>query len=187
MSGSATVLDLLRHGDTGASGFRGRTDDPLTLEGWRRMREATSEPRDWRAVITSPKTRCAAFARELASGIGVPLEVEPRLVELDFGDWEGMTAERILREQPGALERFWEDPASITPPGGEALSAFESRVLEASNDLAGRHAGRTVLVVTHGGVIRLLLARAAGRPARELLREHVPLASMHRVVVEALW
>ncbi len=72
-----------------------------------------------------------------------------------------------------ALGRFWADPYAFTPPGGEPLSEFEARVLVAQRRLRQRHAGRRVLLVTHGGVIRLLLARARGLPREHLLQVDV--------------
>ncbi|MFP9025997.1 histidine phosphatase family protein, partial [Pseudomonas aeruginosa] len=68
---------------------------------------------------------------------------------------------------------FWADPYAFTPPGGEPLSEFEARVLAAQRRLRQRHAGRRVLLVTHGGVIRLLLACARGLPRERLLQVDV--------------
>lgn len=176
------VIDLLRHGETGLSGFRGRLDDPLAPAGWEQMRRATHEARTpWRAVISSPRTRCADFARAFAAERGLPLEWDARLAELDFGDWEGLEPRILQHTHPEALTRFWNDPWAFTPPGGERMAEFEMRVHAAWADISKRHAGRHVLVVTHGGVIRLLLCVARGLARGELLRLAVPHASLHRI------
>jgi alpha-ribazole phosphatase len=177
-----TVIDLLRHGETGQSGFRGRLDDPLTPAGWEQMRWATHEARiPWQAVVSSPRVRCADFARAFAAERGLPVEWDDRLAELDFGNWEGQDVEALYRAQPEALGRFWADPWTFTPPNGEPLTAFETRVRAAWADISERHTGRHMLVVTHGGVVRLLLCLARGLAHDELLRLAVPHASLHRI------
>lgn len=177
------VADLLRHGETGLGGFRGRLDDPLTPVGWEQMRRATVRNGPWQAVVSSPLVRCAAFAAEFAGESGLPLTYDERLAELDFGDWEGLGAEQLMQAHPEMLKRFWSDPWGCTPPNGESLAAFERRVRSALDDLARCHDGRCVLVVTHGGVIRLALCLAQGLGRGELLRLDVPHASLHRVVL----
>lgn len=179
---AGAVIDLLRHGETGQSGFRGRLDDPLTPAGWEQMRRATHEVRmPWQAVVSSPLARCADFARTFAAERGLPVEWDVRLVELDFGDWEGMGAETLQRTQSEVLGRFWADPWTFAPPNGEPVAEFERRVRAAWADISECHAGRHVLVVTHGGVIRLLLCLARGLARGELLRLAVPHASLHRI------
>lgn len=180
MAGGA-IIDLLRHGETGQSGFRGHLDDPLTAAGWEEMRRATREAGAWQAVVSSPLARCADFARVFAGEYQLPLALDARLAELHFGDWEGLTAEDLMQTHPDALARFWNDPWSFPPPNGEGLAAFESRIRAAWGDLSERYGGRHVLVVTHGGVIRLLLCLVRGLARDELLRLEVPHASLHRI------
>ena len=112
-------------------------------------------------------------AEELAQRQGIELELENDLRELHFGAWEGRSAASLMDGHSEALGRFWADPYAFTPPGGEPLSEFEARVLAAQRRLRQRHAGRRVLLVTHGGVIRLLLARARGLPREHLLQVDV--------------
>jgi alpha-ribazole phosphatase len=176
------VISLLRHGETGQSGFRGRLDDPLTPAGWEQMRRATHEARmPWQAVVSSPLVRCADFAHAFAAERGLPVEWDARLAELDFGDWEGLEPRVLQHSQPDALTRFWNDPWAFTPPKGERMAEFETRVRAAWADISERHAGHPVLVVTHGGVIRLLLCLARGLARDELLRLAVSHASLHRI------
>lgn len=118
-------------------------------------------------------TSACAFAEELAQRQGIELELENDLRELHFGAWEGRSAAALMDGHSEALGRFWADPYAFTPPGGEPLSEFEARVLAAQRRLRQRHAGRRVLLVTHGGVIRLLLARARGLPREHLLQVDV--------------
>ncbi len=174
------VVDLLRHGDTGREGFRGTLDDALTPKGWEQMRRAV-RGQAWDAVISSPRARCAAFAREVAEDMGTPLRLDERLAELCFGEWEGKTAEQLLKTEPEALKSFWHDPEHHSPPGGENLAAFSTRVLEAWRELARHHPDQRVLVVTHGGVIRRLLCHVRGWPLDRLLTLDVAHGSLHRL------
>lgn len=177
-----TLIDLLRHGEPeGGVKFRGQIDDPLSAAGWDQMRSAVENAVGWEVVVTSPLRRCAAFAAEVAGHLAIPLESEARLGEIGFGAWEGLTAEQIAAREPEALVRFWHDPARHAPPGGEALADFEKRVAAAWDELLQRHAGRRVLLVCHGGVIRLILARVLDMPRTGLFRLNVPFASTSRV------
>ena len=153
-----TLLGLLRHGDVqGGPCFRGSTDDPLTQEGWQQMWQATEQNYDWDQVVTSPLHRCRAFADEYAMRQGLSVSVEERLAEIDFGDWEGRTAAELMATQHDALTRFWNNPLRHTPPNAEPLIDFSARVMAAWNDLIRLWPDNRILVVTHGGVIRVVL------------------------------
>ncbi|HEV8695716.1 MAG TPA: histidine phosphatase family protein [Lysobacter sp.] len=173
-----THLDLLRHGDTGKRGFRGQLDDALSAAGWAQMRAAVAEGH-WHAIVSSPLQRCAAFADELATRRGLPMRVDPRLAEYHFGAWQGVAVETLADEQGDALTRFWADPVAHPPPGAESFAAFEARLLAACDTIAGEHQQRRVLVVTHGGPIRLLRCHAEGRGISDMAGIDVPHASVH--------
>lgn len=167
-------LDLLRHGETElGGGLRGSLDDALTTTGWQQMSAALSERGPWDRVISSPLQRCAQFAEQLASRLGVPVSLEKDLQELHFGAWEGQSAAALMETDAEGLGLFWADPYSFTPPQGEAVSDFSTRVLAAIERLHQAHAGERVLLVSHGGVMRLLLARARGLPREQLLNVEV--------------
>lgn len=168
-------LDLLRHGETvSGGGFRGSIDDALTDAGWAQMHEGLAQlQHGWNALVSSPLQRCAAFAAELAERQALPLQLEPGLQELHFGDWEGQSALQLMASAEKELGLFWNDPYAFTPPQGETLLAFEARVLAALARVQQRHAGQHVLLVTHGGVMRLLLARTRGLPREQLMQVEV--------------
>lgn len=183
---TSTLFDLLRHGEpVGGRKYRGQTDDPLSEEGWRQMREAVGDHRPWDVIVSSPLSRCAAFAGELSARHGLPLELEPRFMELGFGEWEGRTASELLARDPLLLARFWQDPLRHRPPGGEPLDCFRDRVMAAFGELHGRHAGRHVLIVCHAGVIRLLVSQALDMPLDRLFRIDVPNAGLSRIRLDS--
>ena len=173
-------IELLRHGDTGHRGFRGQLDDLPTEEGLAQMRAAVAGRR-WDVLVSSPLRRCALFAREFATALGVPLRLEPRLAEYRFGRWQGVPMERLAQNEGEALVRFWADPAAHPPPGAETIDQFDARVRAALADVVSEFDGRCVLIVTHGGVIRLLQCRALGLSWSRMASLDVPHASLHRL------
>ena len=176
-------LDLLRHGETElGGGLRGSLDDALTAKGWAQMRAAVVAQGPWDRVVSSPLQRCARFAEELGAQLKVPVSLEKDLQELHFGAWEGQSAAALMETDAEALGLFWADPYSFTPPQGEPVSDFSARVLGAVARLHQAYAGERVLLVSHGGVMRLLLARARGLPREQLLNVevgHGALFSLH--------
>ncbi|MCI8209353.1 alpha-ribazole phosphatase [Pseudomonas sp. S25] len=164
-------LDMLRHGETElGGGMRGSLDDALTDTGWTQMRAAVAECGPWDRIISSPLQRCARFAEELAERLALPLSFEPGLQELHFGDWEGRSAAQLMETDAEGLGLFWNDPYGFTPPNGEPVIEFSSRVLAAVDRLHQAYAGERVLLISHGGVMRLLLAKARGLPREQLLQ-----------------
>ncbi|UMZ10360.1 alpha-ribazole phosphatase family protein [Pseudomonas sp. MPFS] len=167
-------LDLLRHGETeSGGGLRGSLDDALTSHGWQQMHDGVQGRGEWDLVVSSPLQRCARFAEQLTERLQLPLVLEPDLQELHFGAWEGRSAASLMQADAEALGRFWSDPYAFTPPEGEPVERFSQRVLAAIDRLHLAHAGRRVLLVSHGGVMRLLLARARGLPREQLLNVEV--------------
>ncbi|MBP5097536.1 alpha-ribazole phosphatase family protein [Pseudomonas protegens] len=177
-------LDLLRHGETElGGGLRGSLDDALTATGWQQMREAVQGRGPWDRILSSPLQRCARFAQELAGQLQLPLSLEPDLQELHFGAWEGQSAAALMETDADDLGRFWADPYAFTPPGGEPVELFSLRVLGAIERLYQACAGQRVLLVSHGGVMRLLLARARGLPRQQLLNVEVGHGALFRLQV----
>ncbi|QBX40641.1 histidine phosphatase family protein [Pseudomonas fluorescens] len=179
-------LDLLRHGETElGGGLRGSLDDALTGKGWAQMRAAVVAGGPWDRLISSPLQRCARFAAELGEQLNLPVQLETDLQELHFGAWEGQSAAALMETDAEALGLFWADPYAFTPPQGEPVSEFAARVLGAVARLHQAYAGERVLLISHGGVMRLLLAKARGLPREQLLNVEVAHASLFSLTVEA--
>ncbi|WP_458128236.1 alpha-ribazole phosphatase family protein [Pseudomonas sp. Z2-11] len=167
-------LDLLRHGETElGGGLRGSLDDALTPRGWEQMHAAVAAGGPWDRLVSSPLQRCARFAEQLGARLGLPVELDKNLQELHFGAWEGRSAAALMETDAEALGRFWADPYGFTPPEGEPVLEFSARVLAALERLHQAYAGQRILLVSHGGVMRLLLARARGLPREQLLNVEV--------------
>lgn len=180
-----TTLDFLRHGEpVGGKRYRGQSDDPLSEKGWAQMMAATAGSRPWLAIISSPLSRCRAFAEWLAKAGDIPLRVDPRLAEVGFGAWEGLTEAEINDRSPDTVFDFKLDPLAARPDGAEALEDFAARVRAAYEDILNRHKGEHVLVVAHAGVIRMAISHVLGLPPERAYRLNVGSAAMARVKVE---
>ena len=181
----STTVDLMRHGTpVGGSKYRGQIDDPLSDEGWAQMRAAVADHCPWDVIISSPLLRCVEFARELAQRHALALEVDERLKEIGFGEWEGRTAKELMQAEPDLLMRFWSDPLNNTPPGAETLAAFRDRVIAAWDQLLARHGGKHLLVVGHAGMVRMIVRHVLEMPLANLFRIQVPNAGVTRIRVD---
>jgi len=180
------IIDLLRHGETElGGGLRGSLDDALTAAGWAQMRAAVQGQGPWARIVSSPLQRCALFARELGGQLDLPVTFDKDLQELHFGAWEGQSAAALMETDEQALGLFWADPYSFTPPEGEPVLEFSQRVRAAVNRLQQAYAGERVLVVCHGGVMKLLLAQARGLPREQLLQVQVAHGALFELRVDA--
>lgn len=144
----------------------GRTDVPLTDSFATELAKIRSHlPATFDAVYSSPSRRCVQLAEQLTPAI----RTDERLYELNFGDWEGQTWDTIDRQ---ASELWMQDFVNTAPPGGETLLQMQARVLAFWNELQQQPYER-VAVVTHGGIIRVLLAN----------KRQLPLASLFDIKV----
>ena len=159
-----TQIDVIRHGEpVGGRRYRGHgVDDPLTDRGWQQMWDAVAEQPDWQHIATSPLSRCLEFAQQLSKKLKTGYSVDDRFREIGFGTWEGLTPDEILSRDASALENFYKDPVRNRPEGAEPLESFSQRVWAAYNDISRKHAGESVLIVGHAGVIRAITANILG-------------------------
>lgn len=168
---SVTLLHLLRHGAPVLAGrMMGRTDVAPTPEGIAACVDQVSELNVGR-VIASDLARARRPGEAIAQARALPLVVDPRWRELDFGAWDGLSSAEIDGD---ALGRFWNDPDASPPPGGERWSALIARVGGAIGDLTAA----STLVVTHGGAMRAALAYLCGFEQRQLWGFDLPYASL---------
>lgn len=180
-----TTIDLMRHGEpVGGRRYRGHKDDPLSETGWRQMREAVAHHKPWDAIISSPLSRCAEFAIELAHRHTLSLSFDDRLKEISWGEWEGYTPDEINQKYPDALMRYWSAPHQNVPPGAERISDFQQRFTEAWNELLTQHAGKDLIIVGHAGITRAAICHSLNIPIENMFRIHVDYAAITRIQVE---
>jgi len=179
-----TTIDLLRHGDVeGGRKYRGQLDDPLSELGWQQLRRATQNKQEWQHIITSPLKRCADFSAELASKYRLPLKIESEFKEISFGLWEGKTADELLSLAPDEIKQYWNDPVNETPPQGESLSNFETRVKKSWQKMLKDFQGKHILLISHAGVMRIILCHILKMPVSELFKLDIGLAKASRIQI----
>jgi len=153
------VLVLVRHGQSelnAAGRLAGRLDTPLTELGVVQAKAMSASLADLGEpveVISSPLRR----ARDTAAAIGLPVVVDERWIELDYGPYDG----QLLGDVPAEMWARWRSDASYTPPGGESLAALGRRVREACEELLG-DPDRLTVVVSHVSPIKAGVAWALG-------------------------
>ena len=134
--------------------------------------------------IVTPLGRTRATAEALArhhAAVPADFEIEPRLAEQNFGEWQGLTHDELAQQRSGAWHRFWLAPAEEVPPGGESFAAVSARVAEAIEALTRRHAGRDIVCVSHGGPIRAALSLALAVPPEQALAFSVDNCALTRL------
>jgi broad specificity phosphatase PhoE len=160
---------LIRHGETpyhAENRYAGRTDLPLTDRGQAQALELG----EWAAaarlsgIVASPLRRARQTAEPVASKTGLDLVLDERLVELDFGAADGLTAAEMRERFPAERASFEADPYSHPFPGGEAPSDALGRGRAALADLASGTRGERALVVAHGTFLRIVLCDLLGLP-----------------------
>ncbi len=185
-SDAAMNLLLIRHGETAWNAehrIQGRLDVPLSTTGvWQTGRLAerlAGEAID--AVISSDLARAWMTGAPLADARGLTMVPDARLRERAFGIFEGKTLDEIAAEHPDELAAWRSRDVDWRIPGGESGAEFIGRVLVALHEIAAAYVGRTVAVVTHGGVLDVVY-RNARALAWDAPRDHLMLnASINRL------
>jgi broad specificity phosphatase PhoE len=175
-----TRLILVRHGQTDwnlAGRFQGQADPPLNAVG-RQQAEALAESLaagSVAAIYSSDLQRAFDTADIVARRLGLTVQVDPRLREVNQGLWEGMLLADILTRYPDEWAARERDPLRARPPGpgGESIVDVAARTWPAADDIARAHAAGPVLIVSHGLSLATLLCRALDRPLVEA-RQHIP-------------
>ncbi|MDM3871414.1 histidine phosphatase family protein [Porticoccus sp. W117] len=179
-----TRVDLLRHGHCrDGEILRGTTDSLLSDNGWQQMHQTVEPHNDWQQIICSPLKRCHQFGQQLAQQLDIECSQVKGFREIDFGKWEGRLISDLWQQEAELVGRYFAEPGSVTPQGGESLSTANQRVANAWQNMLQQHRGQRLLIVTHGGTIRLLLAQLLSMPLAALARLTVPYGSCTRVEI----
>jgi probable phosphoglycerate mutase len=182
----AANLLLIRHGETAWNAehrIQGRLDVPLSATGVWQTRQLAQRLADEAidAVISSDLARAWMTAAPLAESRGFETIAEPRLRERVFGIFEGKTLDEIAARHPEDLAAWRSRDVDWRVPDGESATEFIARVLAALHDIVLAQAGRTVAVVTHGGVLDVVYRNACALPW-DAPRQHLMLnASINRL------
>jgi broad specificity phosphatase PhoE len=169
-------LLFIRHAETDLAGtFCGHTDPPVNERGHAQIALLTQQlqalraenTEHIRAVYSSDLQRALTTAAAIARSFNLQAIARPGLREIHFGAWEGLTWKEVEAREP-ALARSWaEQYPSLTLPGAEVYAAFEERVLNEVTYLHGLPGAGPLAVVTHAGVMRVVLRRLCGLSEQE--------------------
>jgi broad specificity phosphatase PhoE len=184
-----TQLLLLRHGEStwNAEGrIQGQADPPLSELG-RRQASALGR-RLSNLTLETVYTSAAERGRETSSAIAAPHAVtpaiEPALLELHLGSWQGRRMSDFTEEE-ALLYRAWErDPTSVTPPGGETITSALNRIAPVLDDILETHAGTSIVLVTHSIIGRVALSYLLGFGVELVPRLRLKKASVTKLRVQ---
>ena len=182
-------LLLVRHGETvwnREQRWQGQADVPLSPLGHEQARDLVDRLRrvvpEAAAIYSSDLARARDTAAPFAAALGLRIAEHAGLREIDVGSWSGLSR-RDIRERFAADWSRIADGEDLPRGGGETLAAFAERVLGTLRDLVLRHRGEPVVVVTHGGVIRIVVVHVLGLELAEL-RRIPPVANVELVEVD---
>jgi len=178
-----TRILVLRHGSVeGVSHiFRGQKEDPpLDTNGKKQMRNLL-DGRQFDRVASSPLQRCQAPALQIAAENKRSLELLPAMMEMDFGIWDGHSVDEVSKRWPMEYQTFRSYTDAAQPPQGESLGHFRSRIQTAWADWVEKANGGCWLLVTHAGVMRILLQQILGLPNSAVYQIALPQAAHFEV------
>jgi broad specificity phosphatase PhoE len=175
-----TRLWLVRHGQTDwnlAGRWQGQTLDAPGLNDFGRTQALIAREQLksvlFSAIYSSDLLRARQTAALIAKPLGLAVSLEPRLREINLGDWEGMLSDDIEAQYPHELAERNLNPFYTHAPGGESPREVAERVLEATAEIVQAHPEDSVLIVAHGVSLAVIICQAGGFPLDNVY-EHIP-------------
>ncbi len=176
-----TTLWLIRHGQTDwnlEGRYQGQSDVPLNAAGMAQAEAFAASlcGQQFDALYTSDLARALQTAQVIAACTGLPVQADPRLREINQGEWQGRTLDEIkgIYNECAQAKHLAIDPASTRAPGGESVLEVSQRMAQAANDIARRYPNGRVLVVSHGLALATLYCQA----------ENIPLGQVYSHIAE---
>ena len=162
-----TGVYLVRHGTTEWNReeiFRGRADCALNETGRAEARAVAAyfEGVNLDGIYTSPLARAAETAAAIAAGRGIEVGSDPAFIDLDFGEWQGRPLKEVREKYPELYRAWRERPQEVTIPGGENLDSVRARAWEGLLRVARENPDRTVVIVSHRVITKILICAALG-------------------------
>jgi probable phosphoglycerate mutase len=163
-----TRIILVRHGQTEwnrVERFRGRADIPLNETGLAQA-EATGRrvAAEWQpyAIYTSPLSRSVKTAEAIAIHFDLPVQHHLGLADIDYGEWQGLSPEEVRQRWPEEIDAWYNRPHQARIPGGETLGDLSARAMKTIHELATHHPGKTIVLVGHTVINRIILLGVLG-------------------------
>jgi alpha-ribazole phosphatase len=182
---ATTTVWLIRHAATESMDGRcyGWHDVPLSQTGVDQAENLAQQlaRSQLDAMYASPLRRALETARILAKPHDASVETIQGLAEIHFGDFEGLSYDEIQKRFPEIYQQWMHQPTAVRFPNGEDFQRFQRRALATLHSIVARHAGKSIAVVTHAGVVRILLADALGIPDSHIFRLAQDYAAVNRI------
>ncbi len=164
-----TRLCLIRHGQTDwnlEGRYQGQSNVPLNEAGRAQAQALRGQlhGQSFAAIYSSDLRRAKETAEIIATDFHLLVKAEPRLREINQGEWEGQQVEAIRDRYARLWEQRSLDPASLRPPGGETVGEVAKRVYAALDDIASIYPAASVLIVSHGLALATVICRVRGIP-----------------------
>ena len=183
-----TTVYLTRHGQTDWNS-RGRmigwTDEDINETGRVQSTKLSVRmekiPLD--AIFTSPLTRAMTTGAIIGKSRGITPQPLQGLIEIDYGDWEGLYRDQVAKNWPEQGEQMHDNPAGFVIPGGESYNQLEIRVVGAFNEAVKTSEGKNILLVSHQGILKVLVAQLLEISYRNWSKFEVRNASMTKLTV----
>ena len=185
-----TTVYLVRHGETDDNARnvpQGLRDVPLNAHGHAQAAAVARwfQGRAITAIGSSPLSRALDVAEAIASGRGIEVQRDERLVEFDQGELDGMPLPEVRERFPEFIERWrTEDPVDLRMPGGETYGEVQRRVVDAIEAFAVSAADGAVVLVSHNLTIKAALCHALDVPLASFRRIRTDLAAVSRLEIE---
>ncbi len=165
-----TCIILVRHGQTDwnrEERFRGQLDVPLNKTGLAQARTTGRwVAKKWQpvAIYSGPLSRTVKTAEQIASHFSLPVLLHQGLIDINYGEWQGLTPDEVRERWPDELHTWYTQPEKATIPGGESLVDMRARGMDAVNEIAPRYPEQTIVLVSHNAINRIILLGILGLP-----------------------
>lgn len=184
-----TRIYLVRHGETAwnAEGrWQGTLDIPLGEVGHQQAQALAKHLKDRpiAAIYSSDLSRARDTAEPLSRAKGLEIQTDARLRELDFGVFQGLTHDEIRAKYPEEERELFVDYLDFVLPEGESRRTVQARVYEMWQEVVRRHPNSEVVVMSHGGPVRLLLLKLFDDQVERMLKVPLPNVSVTTITAE---
>ena len=181
-----TTVFLVRHGQTksNVTGFyMGWANEDLDDAGYRQVNSLAyrlaKQPID--SIYSSPLRRTDTTAQIIAKPHGLKVGTSEKLIEIRFGDWEGLHMDEISQRWPELWQQWRTDPSQLTPPNGESFQQVSKRTVRFFDQIASANQGKSAVIVTHEIVVKSVVTHILGAPASIYRRFDINNASLSMV------
>jgi broad specificity phosphatase PhoE len=173
-----TEVYLVRHGQTdwNVDGrYQGWADIPLNNTGFDQAHALASvlKRQTYVALYSSDLSRARQTAEVIGQYVGLPVQIDQRLREIDQGEWEGQRVAEVKLRYHAVIETGEKDPVNTPAPGGESVAQVAARAAQALNEITAHHPTGPVLAVMHGLILATLVCQARGIPLHDVY-DYIP-------------